>query len=198
MIRKSLLVVVWYPLTFVLILCNLWLLVATYRTPVIQTHSPENNRLTRSITASGDTAKILNATVIAGDARSLLLESFLIENKSPMTPYAQIIVDEADKNMFDYRMLVAIAMCESNLGKRVPSSDSYNPFGIAVYTNQKTGKKFDSWEHAIIWVSKYLKEKYYDLGLTNLRDIGAKWAPPSVETGYSWSSCVDTFLQGIH
>ena len=35
---------------------------------------------------------------------------------------------------FDFRLLPAIAMCESNLGKRVPLKAGFNPFGIAVYT----------------------------------------------------------------
>lgn len=197
MLGKGLLVFIWFPLTFILILCNLWLLAGSYQQLPVQAHKTQPIQSNHNITASNDTAKILNSIVIAGDARALLLKSFLDEHTSPMAPFADLIVEEADKHGLDYRIVVAIAMCESNLGKRIPSSDSYNAFGIAVYSNQKTGKKFDNWEHAITWVSQYLKEKYYDQGITNLRDIGAKWAPPSVENGYSWSNCVDTFLTAI-
>jgi len=168
-----------------------------YKSNNVQAHDTQQFNPVHNITASNETARILNATVIAGDARTLLLESFLNRYQSPMAPYADLIVNEADKNNIDYRMLVAIAMCESNLGKRIPSHDSYNAFGIAVYTNQKSGKKFENWEHAIRWVSNYIKTQYYDKGISNLKDIGAKWAPPSVETGYSWSNCVDTFQQSI-
>ena len=92
-------------------------------------------------------------------------------------------------------MVPAIAMCESSGGKRIPSKDSYNAWGVAVYTGQLTGKKFINWIHAIDWVSKYIKEKYHDKGFVDLIDIGAKWAPPSVENGNSWANCVDYFME---
>jgi hypothetical protein len=140
---------------------------------------------------------VLSATVVAGDARVLLVESFLRKHKSPMMPFASDIVAEADRFGIDFRMLPAIAMCESGAGKRMPKKDEFNAFGIAVYTGQQHGKAFDSWPHAITWVSQYIKERYYDRGYTDLYDIGAIWAPPSVEKGYSWTNCVQSFQDAI-
>lgn len=149
------------------------------------------------ITAAAGTAQILGAQVVGGDARPLLLGAFLQSYDSPMAPYANVMVREADKNGIDFRLLVAIAMCESNLGKHMPTSDSYNAFGIAVYTGQITGATFNNWPHAIEWVSQYIKENYYNQGITDLKAIGAKWAPPSVNTGYSWTNCVSEFQKSI-
>ena len=114
-----------------------------------------------------------------------------------MTPYANLIVEQSDKYGFDFRLLPAIAMCESNLGKRVPLKAGFNPFGIAVYTGTHYGKNFDSWDHAIAWVSQYIYDKYYSQGLTTLLDMQQKWAPPAAENGNSWANCVQFFEDSI-
>lgn len=199
MIAKAVVVLLWFPFTLILLLVNLTLLQAM----VHKTHAPVATVVTPlpdslfGITAAAGTSKVLGAQVVAGDARGLLLNGFLREYDSPMAPYANLIVHEADKNGIDFRLLVAIAMCESNLGKHMPSSDSYNAFGIAVYTGQQTGATFKNWPHSIEWVSRYIKESYYDKGITDLKAIGAIWAPPSVETGYSWTNCVSEFQKSI-
>lgn len=149
------------------------------------------------IAAAAGTGMVLGAQVIPADSRALLLESFLNEHDSPLAPYAELMVAQADAHGFDFRLAVAIAMCESNLGKRMPSSNSYNAWGIAVYTGTLEGASFRDWPHAIEWVSRYIKERYYDKNIVDLREIGAIWAPPSVETGYSWTNCVETFLGSI-
>lgn len=196
MIGKSLLLFIWFPLTLILIFVNLTLLGAsTKATASIPEQYPQP--LTHRVTASAGTAQILGVNVVAGDARGLLLKRFLEKYSSPMAPYADLLVQKADDNGLDFRLVVSIAMCESNLGKHIPSQDSFNPFGIAVYTGQQSGKKFNDWEHAITWISEYLKTKFYDRGITDLKDIGAIYAPPSVEKGYSWTNCVQQFMGTI-
>lgn len=196
MIKKGLLIAIWFPLSLVLILVNLMLLRSLYGgQSAVQASFIEPRP--KHITASAGTAQILGASVIAGDARALLLQSFLEKHESPLAPYTDTLVREADANGLDFRLVVAIAMCESNLGKRMPKLDEYNGWGIAVYTGENKGKAFDSWPHAIGWVSEYIRTKYYDRGITNLRDIGAIWAPPSVEKGYSWTNCVESFKNNI-
>lgn len=197
MLRKTLLVLLWFPITLVLLLINLSLLSAMSRwekphLPLSAVAPSES-----SFAASSGTPAVLSANVIAGDARTLLLESFFKKNSSPMTPYANLIVQEADKYGFDFRLLPAIAMCESNLGKHVPLKAGFNPFGIAVYTGTLSGKNFDSWEHAITWVSRYINETYYSRGITALTDIEKQWAPPAVDNGNSWANCVQYFEHSI-
>ncbi len=142
------------------------------------------------------TSEILGIDVVAEDARPILLKQFLEKHDSPMAPHADFLVSEADRFGIDFRLVVAIAMCESNLGKKMPAG-SYNAWGIAVYTGQNSGATFAGWPEAITWVSQYMKEHYYDRGLVDLKDIGAIYAPPSVETEYSWTRCVETFQNSI-
>lgn len=198
MLRKGLLVLLWFPLTLVLLLVNLSILASSR--PAVSTAPLSTSPLADNVSQvaiSAGSGQVLGATVVAGDARALLLESFLRSYQSPLAPYADRIVSEADKNGIDFRLVVAIAMCESNLGKRMPSSDSHNAWGIAVYTGNQSGATFSNWPEAINWVSNYIREKYYSQGLVDLKDIGTVWAPPSVENGYSWTTCVETFQRGI-
>lgn len=197
MIRKFILMVVWFPLTLVLLILNLTLLRSLY-TDGSHVQASESTMLpAKHITAAAGSAQILGTSVIAGDAREILLEAFLKKFDSPMAPFAGLIVKEADRTGVDFRLVVAIAMCESNLGKKMPKKDEFNAWGIAVYTGQNQGKAFDSWPHAIEWVSTYIKTKYYDRGITDLLEIGAIWAPPSVANGNSWANCVEKFQSRI-
>lgn len=199
MIGKLLLVGLWFPISLVLLVVNLALLSTSVnsRTHIapLSAATVENGHF--QVAASAGTGRVLGASVIAADARALLLESFLRQHNSPMTPYADYIVQKSDEEGIDFRLVVAISMCESNAGKRMPRRDSYNAWGIAVYTGQLTGANFRDWPHAIDWVTTYIKEKYYDQGLIDLKDIGARWAPPSVENGYSWTNCVESFQSSI-
>lgn len=196
MIRKALLVVLWFPSVFVLLIVNLSVLAVMSRwdKPNFPLSAIPPNE--SSVTATSGTPEVLSASVIAGDARTLLLENFLRNNQSPMTDYANLIVQESDRYGFDFRLLPAIAMCESNLGKRVPLKAGFNPFGIAVYTGTLKGKSFDSWEHAIVWVAQYISDTFYSKGITKLTDIETTWAPPSTGT-HSWSNCVGYFEASI-
>ncbi len=197
--RKLVLLAVWFPLTLVVLIFNLTLLSLTQYSRTIDAplSAVPLEDGSYKIAAAAGTGKVLGASVIGADARSLLLESFLRQHDSPMTQYADLIVQKSDDKGIDFRLVVAISMCESNAGKRMPKRDSYNAWGIAVYTGQITGADFRDWPHAIDWVTTYIKEKYYDQGLIDLKDIGAKWAPPSVNTGYSWTKCVEEFQGSI-
>jgi len=197
MLRKTLLVLLWFPITLILLLLNLSVLsvMSHWEKPSLPLSALPPNE--SSFAASSGTPEVLSATVIAGDSRTLLLENFLKNNSSPMTDYANLIVEEADKYNFDFRLLPAIAMCESNLGKHVPLKAGFNPFGIAVYTGSLKGKNFDSWDHAITWVSQYISDTFYSQGITRLTDIEKTWAPPAVENGDSWANCVQYFEDSI-
>lgn len=198
MTQKLLLIAGWFTSTFVLILLNLTMLVN------FANNNSKHKKLSAVVSqerpfqlAAAGTSQVLSASVVAGDARVLLVESFLNRHDSPMAPYASIIVSEADRFGLDFRLVPAIAMCESNAGKHMPKKSEYNFAGIAVYTGQNKGKAFDSWEHGIAWVSEYIKTRYYDIGLDELVEMETKWAPPAVENGHSWSNCVKSFQNQI-
>lgn len=197
MVRKLLLVLLWFPFTLVLLLLNLSMLSAMSRLqkPTLPLSAIPPNE--SSFAASSGTAQVLSASVIAGDARTLLLENFLQKNDSPMQPYAELIVQQADRYGLPFQLLPAIAMCESNLGKHVPLKAGFNPLGLAVYTGTKTGKNFDSWQHAITWASQYVYDRYYSQGITQLRDMEKIWSPPSATGDHQWSNCVAFFEENI-
>lgn len=186
----------WFPLTLCLLTINLSLLISL--TNKAHANQPVTKAPPLKIAATSyGTEQVLGATVTAGDARALLLMKFLKQYQSPLLEYADYILDRAQYYGIDYRLLPAIAMCESNVGKRMPSKDSHNAWGISVETGEISGAKFPNWLYAIDWVSRYLKEKYFARGITDLVDIGAIYAPPSVANGNSWANCVGQFMEEI-
>jgi hypothetical protein len=134
--------------------------------------------------------------VTRGDARPEILRQFLRDNDSSLELYTGTIVAASDENGVDYRLITAIGMCESNVGKHMPEN-SYNAWGYAVYTGQNSGAEFADWNHGIQVMAKYLKEKYISVGLTTPEEIGPIYAPPSVNTGNSWAKCVRKFMDEL-
>ncbi len=62
------------------------------------------------------------------DGRVANLKSFFRKYNSPLYPFAGQIVDISDQYRFDYRLLPAIAMQESNLCRAIPD-ESHGGFG---------------------------------------------------------------------
>jgi len=197
-LRKALKVFAWFNLTLLLLVIDVFYL-SSYVTNKNEAsvRTKHLTALRMEINAPSSSGEVLGTSVVGDDARILLVKNFITKNnaESPFLTHTDTIVNEADKNKIDFRLVPAIAMCESNLGKRIPSSDSFNAWGIAVFTGQNNGKKFNDWPHAINWVSSYIREKFFDKGITDLREIGAIWAPPSVEKDYSWTRCVEGFME---
>lgn len=131
--------------------------------------------------------------VTTGDARPEILKQFFNKHQSSLEPYAEFIVQKSDEVGLDNpRLIVAIAMCESNLCKRAPKN-SYNCWGF-----QNGATKFSSMEQAITRVAETLKKDYLDKDLKTPEEIMVKYAPPSVEKGGSWARCVNQFLQELY
>lgn len=195
MLRKVIIALCWFPITAGLLTLNLLLLVSLQSKAALATHIPVP---AVKITASSfGTEQVLGATVEAGDARSLLVTKFLKTHNSPLTDYADYILNRADHYTIDYRLIPAIAMCESGVGKHIPSHDSFNAWGVAVATGTLSGAKFPNWMYAIDWVSRYIREKYIDKGMSTPLTMGPVWAPPSVSNGNSWANCVEFFMDEI-
>lgn len=125
------------------------------------------------------------------DARPVIIDQYLEQYNSPMAPYANFLFQMSEKYGLDFRLMVAIAQCESNLCKKAPP-DSYNCWGF-----ENGATQFLSWEQAIEQVAKTLKEEYIDEGLTTPEEIMPKYAPPSVEKGGPWAYCVNQFFKEL-
>lgn len=125
------------------------------------------------------------------DARPIIIGKYLEKYQSPMAPYADLIVETSDKYGLDWRLLVAIAQQESNLGKKAPSN-SYNAWGWGVHSRGTL--RFSSWEQGIETVAKGIKEKYIDKGYTTPEEIMSKYTPLS---SGSWAFGVNQFIQEL-
>jgi len=131
----------------------------------------------------------ISQAVTSSDARPVIIRNYLEKYNSPMLPYADFIVKVSDKYGLDYRLLVAIAQQESNLGKKIPPN-SYNAWGWGVHSQGTL--KFSSWEEGIETVAKGLKEDYIDKGYNTPEKIMKKYTPLSKG---SWDFGVKQFLQ---
>jgi hypothetical protein len=199
MMPKALLLILWFPFVGILLFNNLVLLDAfSAKNKPLAKDNAGTAQKTLAISAAAPsqaTGQVLAANIIAGDGRTLLLEEFM--RGTPLGSYASHFIWAADQYGLDYRLVPAIAMCESNLGVRIPSADSHNAWGIAVYTGQQEGAEFVNWPSAIDWVTRFISEKFVAKGIVDIKEIGAVWAPPSVEKGHSWANCVEGFMRSI-
>jgi len=136
------------------------------------------------------TGEVLGSAV-EEDARPVIIQKYLAKYDSPLLPYSMDLFNASEKYGVDYKLIVAIAQCESNLCKRSPEG-SFNCWG---FENGDT--HFLSWQQAFDQVAKTLKERYIDMGLTTPEQIMPKYAPPSVEKGGPWAKCVTQFMEDL-
>jgi len=132
-----------------------------------------------------------DAEILGADGRAAIIQQFLARQRSPLSPYAQKIVDEAEKYGLDWRLTTAICMVESNCGKSIPI-DSHNAWGWAIHSTYT--KYFENWEQAIEIVTKGLKTDYIDRGLVTPEQIMTRYCPLSLEKGGSWAKSVEYFM----
>lgn len=125
------------------------------------------------------------------DARVEVIKSFFNDYKSPLEPYAQNVVAAADKYDFDFRLLPAIAMQESNLCKKSPKN-SNNCWGFGIYGKKMT--TFDNYGQAIDTVSKVLSRDYINKGLKTPEEIQTKYTPSNKG---DWSFAVNHFMEAL-
>lgn len=134
------------------------------------------------------TQNLLRDQIKSKDARIEVLTNFLRKYDSDLSPYAQKIIDTADRYDLDFRLVPAIAMQESNLCKKV-IKESYNCWGYGIYGTKV--KKFKDYPSAIEAVSKTLASDYKDQGLVTPDEIMKKYTPGS---NGSWAKSVNHFM----
>lgn len=155
---------------------------------------PQNNtyRLYASL------PKVLGETTLTAtteDAVPTLVKNYLAKNKSPMSDSSDYLVSSARKYGIDPLLMVAIAQCESNLGKKMPA-ECYNPFGWGIHSEGRLC--FENWAQGYEVVAKGLKEKYLNKGLNTPQEIMTKYNLTSIlNSDGSWAKCVDKFLNEV-
>jgi hypothetical protein len=123
------------------------------------------------------------------DNRVANLKAFFRKYNSPLYNHAEKIVEVSDRYRFDYRLLPAIAMQESNLCQKIPP-DSFNCWGWGIYGDIVT--RFSSYDEAIEVIAAGIKKNYLDKGLVTASQIMRKYTPSSQG---SWAYGVNTFLR---
>lgn len=121
------------------------------------------------------------------DERVRKLEAYFAKHNSPLKPYAYEFVYYADVYQLDWKLVPAISGVESTFGKHIPFN-SYNAYGWA-----NGAYKFTSWENSIEHVTKTLREKYYDRGLTTVPKMSRVYCPPNP----AWGLKVQYFMTQI-
>lgn len=124
------------------------------------------------------------------DKRADHLKMYLESRNSPLAPYAQTFINEADKNNLDWKLVAAISGLESSFGLHIPYA-SYNGWGYGVYgTNVR---RFESWEDGIAVVSKALREDYMTKWKAKtIPEIGRIYAASP-----TWAVRVESFMNDI-
>src|SRR3989344_4050885 len=134
------------------------------------------------------TENVFVQTVEAKDARVEIVEQFLTRYGSPLEPYANNLVSNADTYGLDYRLLPAIGMQESHLCVKAPK-DSHNCWGFGIYGGKV--KRFADYPSAIEVVTKTLAQEYKADGLDTPEKIMARYTPSS---NGSWARAVNQFM----
>ncbi|OGH02520.1 MAG: hypothetical protein A2798_02675 [Candidatus Levybacteria bacterium RIFCSPHIGHO2_01_FULL_37_17] len=125
------------------------------------------------------------------DARVERIRDFLTKYDSDLAPYAEFIVETADKYSLDWRLVPVIAMQESTLCKKAPK-DSFNCWGFGIYGKKVT--KFSNYKEAIETVTKTLAKNYIDQGLVEPDEIMSKYTPSNDGT---WAKNVASLMNGL-
>lgn len=188
--KKAAFVAAWFGTSFISVIFSILFLIyiSTERVVMANTH------YFKLYAAIPDNTLNLSDDISFGDGRSIIIEDFFKKYKSPLSDQSNTFIETADKYGLDYRLLPAIAMQESNGGKKV-IKDSKNPFGYGIYGNLVI--RFNSWEEAIEKVGRALKQDYLDKGLKTPVQIMAKYTPPSLEKGGIWAKGVITFMEEL-
>jgi len=134
----------------------------------------------------------ISGEIIENDARGEIIRQFLEKYNSPMEPYAQSLVDKSDEYGLDFRLLTAIAMKESGLGKAMPTPNCNNAWGYGIHSAGTLC--FDTWEEGIDYVANGLKTNYLDMGYVTIEEIMTKYAHPDSTT---WADGVNMYMEKI-
>lgn len=186
--RKVFLPAVFFTLTPIVLILSLSLLSYTFHKNSGFSFS-KNTKVAYSALPKASAS--FTSNIEAKDARIAMVENFFKKYKSDLVPFADDVINSADKYDLDYRLIPAIAMQESNLCKKIPK-DSYNCWGFGIYGNKVT--KFDNYQQAIDIVTKTLANQYKAKGLDTAEKIMTKYTPGS---NGSWAYSVNLFMDQL-
>jgi len=127
---------------------------------------------------------------ISVEAKGEIIDQYFALQGAPLAGYGKNFIDTASKYDLPWTLLPAIAMQESNGGKKIPE-ETYNAWGWGITASNTLG--FDSWEHGIETVAKGLRTNYLDRGLVTPQEIMTEYCPLSITKGGAWAKGVEYF-----
>ena len=139
-------------------------------------------------TSRQDDSKVIFPSIKGEDSTLLMIEKYLSHYRSPLSPYAQVLVETAWQFGVDPKLIVAIAQQESNLGKSSPEN-CYNAWGWGIYGNNVI--RFDSWAEGIEKVGEGISKNYAQKGLDTPEKMAPVYTPPN---STNWRNGVRFFM----
>jgi len=139
---------------------------------------------------------IIESKFFTLDPRVLAMSKFLNDYHSPMAPYAEIFIIEADRHGLDWRLVASISGVESAFGNLLPQG-SHNAWGWrGIKPNEAGWSIFDDWEESIAHVTERLAVGYgTDLSPFEIQDT---YCPPCGETGLDlWANGVTRYMNEL-
>jgi len=130
------------------------------------------------------------------DPRVLAMSKFLYDYHSPMAPYAETFIIEADRHGLDWRLIASISGVESAFGNLIPKGTN-NAWGWRGRDKNEDGwSVFATWEDAIVHITERMAIGYgTDLTPYDIQDV---YCPPCGETGLDlWAGGVTRFMNEL-
>lgn len=145
--------------------------------------------------AQGEVLSSLQQPLVEVDPRVLALRYYLLTYDSPLQNHADELIEAADRYQMDWRLMPAIAAVESNFGHRIPGGKdpdytSFNAWGWGVYGKRVI--RFGSWSEGINRVSKGIKERFIDQGMSDPYTMNIRYS-----TNPDWGWQVEFFINEI-
>lgn len=198
--KRLLLVILWLPITLLTLIMSLYFF--AYHTQSLKNEVLAKEKLNQIaysdlMTILGEatqSAAIQESAKIINDTKVKIISQYLKKYQSPMLENSQALVNSANNYNIDPFLIVAIAQCETNLGKKSPEG-CYNPFGLGIYSQKMLC--FNNWEESFELMAKILRNKYHNQGLNTPEDIMIKYCPNSLEKDGQWAKCVSHFIEDL-
>jgi len=120
MMRKIILSTSFFTFTPILLFASIvYFLFLSYDFKLHNSSISQNLNRGVAFAALPSAQNVLGDSIVSKDARIEIVKQFFAKYKSPLEPFAEDIVENADKYSLDYRLLPAIAMQESNLCQKI-------------------------------------------------------------------------------
>jgi hypothetical protein len=168
-----------------------------YLTPVYATSKSDDNYSLSVINEGTALDEIKSRTkYYIKDPRILAMSEFLNDYNSPMQPYAEIFITEADKYGLDWRIIASISGVESAFGNIIPDR-TYNGWGWrGINKNEDGWSVFDSWVESISHITERVALGY-GIDITPF-SIEATYCPPCGRNpAHAWANGVNRYMNEL-